>query len=93
MFDYPKRYDVIVVGAGPLASRLEATAVARFAVNKTVMRISPDRLLHENLPEMLQQVLPHVPRPDSPAWALVCTGRTCRPPISDPEALLEALER
>jgi uncharacterized protein YyaL (SSP411 family) len=30
---------VIVVGSGPEASRLEATAVARFAVNKTVMRI------------------------------------------------------
>jgi len=83
---------VIVVGSGPEASRLEATAVARFAVNKTVMRIAPHRLIAESLPEALEETLPHVPQPEgAPAWALVCRGRTCLPPITDPEALLEAL--
>jgi uncharacterized protein len=85
---------VVVVGTGPDALRLEATAVARFAVNKTVMRIAPQTLATENLPPALAEVLPHVPPPEgAPAWALVCTGRTCLPPITDPEALLEALER
>jgi uncharacterized protein YyaL (SSP411 family) len=85
---------VIVVGSGPEAFRLEATAVARFAVNKTVMRISPHTLATESLPEALAEVLPHVPQPGgAQAWALVCTGRTCAPPITDPEVLLEALER
>jgi uncharacterized protein YyaL (SSP411 family) len=83
---------VIVVGSGPEASRFEATAVAHFAVNKTVMRIAPDLLASERLPEALQEVLPHVPQPEgAPAWALVCTGRTCLPPITDLEKLLEAL--
>jgi len=85
---------VIVVGTGPEASRLQATAEARFAVNKTVMRIAPDRLVAASLPEALAGTLPQVPPPaDAPAWALVCKGRTCLPPITDPEALLEALER
>jgi len=85
---------VVVVGTGPAASRLEATAVARFAVNKTVMRISPDQLVAERLPAALEESLPHVPQPEGvSAWALVCTGRTCLPPLTDPEALLEALER
>jgi hypothetical protein len=85
---------VVVVGSGPEASRLEATAVARFAVNKTVMRTAPHSLAKERLPEALGEVLPHVPTPDgTPAWALVCKGRSCLPPITDPEALLEALER
>ena len=85
---------VVVVGSGPEALRLEATAVARFAVNKTVMRIAPHRLTAEKLPEALEETLPHVPQPDgAPAWALVCRGRTCLPPITDPEALLEALGR
>jgi uncharacterized protein len=85
---------VIVVGSGPEASRLEATAVARFAVNKTVMRISPLVLKTERLPEALEEILPSVPQPEgAAAWALVCTGRTCLPPITDPEKLLEALER
>jgi uncharacterized protein len=85
---------VIVVGTGAEAFRLEATAVARFAVNKTVMRFAPDLLTAENLPEELAEVLPQVPAPEgAQAWALVCKGRTCLPPITDPEALLEALER
>jgi len=85
---------VIVVGSGAEASRLEATAVARYAVNKTVMRISPLVLKTERLPEALEEILPHVPQPEgAAAWALVCTGRTCLPPITDPEKLLEALER
>jgi hypothetical protein len=85
---------VIIVGSGPEAFRLEATAVARFAVNKTVMRIAPHTLASESLPAALAEVLPHVPQPEgAQAWALVCTGRTCLPPITDPEVLLEALER
>jgi uncharacterized protein YyaL (SSP411 family) len=85
---------VIIVGSGPEASRLEATAVARFSVNKTVIRMQPDRLLTEDLPQALEQVLPFVPPPEGfSAWALVCKGRTCLPPVTDPEALLEALER
>jgi len=83
-----------VVGNGPEAFRLEATAVARFAVSKTVMRFAPDRMTAENLPEELAVVLPHIPVPEGvQAWALVCKGRVCLPPITDPEALLEALER
>jgi hypothetical protein len=85
---------VIVVGSGPEALRLEATATARFAVNKTVVRIAPTMLAAEKLPEALEQSLPYVPLPEGvPAWALVCTGRVCLPPITDPEKLLEALER
>ena len=85
---------VVVVGSGPEALRLEATAVARFAVNKTVMRIAPHRLIAEKLPEALEETLPHGPQPQgAPAWALVCKGRACLSPITDPEGLLEALER
>ena len=84
---------VIVIGDGPEALRLESTAMARFAVNKTVMRFSPTRLAAEDLPEALAELLPNVSTFDgAPATALVCRGRTCLPPIVDPEALLEALE-
>ena len=84
---------VIVIGDGLEALRLESTAMARFAVNKTVMRFSPTRLAAEDLPEALAELLPNVSTFDgAPAMALVCRGRTCLPPIVDPEALLEALE-
>ncbi len=97
---------VVIVGSGPEADRLEALAVARFAVNKTVVRLEPSRLVPGGLPEALAETLLHVPRPaaasacdpanedpsaGAPAWALVCRGRTCLPPVTDGETLLQAM--
>jgi hypothetical protein len=84
---------VVVVGSGPEAARLEATAVARFGVNKTVMRIAPFRLVPGGIPPALAEMLLTVPGPkDAEVWALVCRGRTCMPPVTNAEALLAALE-
>jgi uncharacterized protein YyaL (SSP411 family) len=85
---------VVVVGSGPEAARLEAIAVARYAVNKTVMRIAPHRLVPGGIPETLAEMLLDLPSPNGASvWAIVCHGHTCLPPITTPEALLEALER
>ena len=85
---------VVIVGSGPEAERLEALAVTRFAVNKTVMRIEPSRLVPGSIPEALEETLLQVPAPTGArVWALVCRGRTCLPPITDAEALLEALSQ
>jgi uncharacterized protein YyaL (SSP411 family) len=84
---------VVIVGSGPDADRLEATAMARFAVNKTVMRIAPHRLVPGGIPEALAETLLKVPAPaGAEAWAMVCQGRTCLPPVTGAEALLEVLE-
>jgi uncharacterized protein YyaL (SSP411 family) len=84
---------VIVVGSGPEAFRLEATAIARFAVNKTVLRITPSQIVPGRLPGAIADDLLSAPAPlGEEAWALVCVGRTCLLPITNPEALLEALE-
>ena len=82
----------MIVGSGPEAARLESTAVARFAVNKTVLRIAPSRLVPGGIPEALAETLLQLPKAaEAPAWALVCHGRTCMPPVTSPEALLKAL--
>ncbi len=84
---------VIVVGSGPEAARLEAMAVARYGVNKTVMRVAPFRLVPGGVPEALAEMLLEAPRPkDSDVYTIVCRGRTCLPPITDAEELLKALE-
>ena len=84
---------IVVVGFGPEATRLEATAVARFAVDKTVLRIAPSRLVPGGIPEALAETLLQVPQPaGAEGWALVCRGRTCLPPVTNAEALLKALE-
>ncbi|HEV8493724.1 MAG TPA: thioredoxin domain-containing protein, partial [Candidatus Angelobacter sp.] len=84
---------VVVVGTGPEAARLVATATARFAVNKLLLRIDRDQLVEDGIPEVLAETLLKMPMPDkADAWAVVCRGRTCLPPITDAEGLLEALE-
>ena len=85
---------VIVVGSGPEAARLEALAVARYAVNKTVMRIAPFRLVPDGVPPALAEMLGgfSFPTGEGEVRAIVCRGRTCLPMISDAESLLEALE-
>jgi uncharacterized protein YyaL (SSP411 family) len=84
---------VVVVGSGAEATRLEALAVARFAINKTVMRVDPARLVAGGVPPALAETLLQIPPPSgAEVWAMVCRGRTCLPPISDGEALLKALE-
>ncbi len=97
---------VVIVGSGSLAGvpgdrssslgwmaeALEETALARFAVNKTVMRIAPERLVPAGIPEALAETLLHAPKPEGvEAWAIVCRGHTCLPPITDVEALRVAL--
>jgi len=83
---------VVIVGTGPEADALEATAVARFAVNKTVMRVDLPELAAGEIPEGLKETLLQVPAPvGASAWALVCRKRTCMPPVTDVEALLKAL--
>ncbi|MGA3046025.1 MAG: thioredoxin domain-containing protein [Terracidiphilus sp.] len=89
---------VVVVGSGPEAEALEAGAVARFAANKMVIRIDSSRLIPGGIPEALAETLLvdnrlSVPAPrGAEAFALVCRGRNCLPPIADAEALRKALE-
>jgi hypothetical protein len=62
-------------------------------VNKTVLRIAPAQLAAGEVPEALAGTLLQVPPPaGAEAWAMVCRGRTCLPPITDGEALLKAIE-
>ena len=84
---------VVVVGSGADADKLEALATARFSVSKSVIRIAPERLVAGALPEALAETLLQVPAPKvADAWALICRGRTCMPPVSDPDELLRAFE-
>jgi uncharacterized protein YyaL (SSP411 family) len=79
-------------GRNSEADRLETLATARFAVNKTVIRLEAGQLTSETLPPALAETLIPVPKPETgAAWALICRGRTCLPPIQDAEQLLMAL--
>ena len=79
---------VCVIGDDALAEELAVTAMARYAVNKSVVRLRRDQL--GSLPPALAETLPHLPAVDG-SVAVVCRGNSCLPPIGDAEELLAAL--
>jgi hypothetical protein len=78
---------VCVVGEDARARALLVTAMARFAVNKSVIELSREQM--QALPPALAETLPEVMREGS--FALVCKGNTCLPPIATDEELESAL--
>jgi uncharacterized protein len=83
---------VVVIGEGDEVRNLAATATARYAVNKRVMVLRPEQIVAEELPTMLADTLPNLPELRSgKAFAVVCNGSRCLPPMNDGEALLEAI--
>lgn len=71
-----------------LATELEAISLARYAVNKTVIRIRGSQL--PGLPAALAQTLPALDL-SAGTVALVCAGNACQPPARTAEDLITAL--
>jgi uncharacterized protein YyaL (SSP411 family) len=81
---------VCVFGEDAAARELEAAALARFAVNKTVIRLRINQL--ESLPPSLAETLPHLPEAKgSASFAVLCSGNTCQPPVLDADSLIGML--
>jgi uncharacterized protein YyaL (SSP411 family) len=79
---------VCVIGDDADARRLEAVAIARYAVNKSVVRLSREQLA--TLPKALAETLPHVPTKTG-SFAMVCNGKGCFPPVTTVDELIEAM--
>ncbi|MGH9671178.1 MAG: thioredoxin domain-containing protein, partial [Terriglobales bacterium] len=83
---------VVVVGADALADQLYAEAVAPFALNKAVLRLADSEAAPQNLPPALAETIPNLPAvKEGKTVAVVCSGFTCRPPVSDPGELRRVL--
>lgn len=81
---------VCVFGEDDLARSLEAAALARFAINKTVIRFRRDQV--GSLPKLLAETLPHLPELQADgSFAVVCAGKHCSPAVRDVDGLIEAL--
>jgi uncharacterized protein YyaL (SSP411 family) len=77
---------VVITGAAddPTAAALEAAANSVFRYGKSVLRVLPG-VKPTSLPVALRESLPHLPK--DKAVALVCSGNTCFPPVSEPDRL------
>jgi hypothetical protein len=76
-------------GEDALAEDLAATAMARYAVNKSVIRLRREQL--KALPPALAETLPHLPAMEG-SVAVVCKGNACLPPVASVEELVAALK-
>ena len=80
------------MGNDERARELYAAAVAPFAVNKAVLKVSDSAAAPQNLPPALAQVVPNIPAvKDGKSTAILCSNFTCQPPISDPNDLAKLL--
>ena len=77
---------VVILGDDAAAEQLERAALARFAVNKSVVRLRSVG----DLPPSLAETIPHLPG-SSESCAVVCAGFTCQPPVHHANALMETL--
>jgi uncharacterized protein YyaL (SSP411 family) len=83
---------VCVIGDDAVARRLEAVALARYAVNKSVIRLRRDQL--QALPKALAETLPHLPGlKGEGSFAVVCSGNGCLPPVSTVDELIAAMNQ
>jgi hypothetical protein len=75
------------------ASKLQAAAIAPFAFNKSVLRLTANQASLENLPPAMASTVPHLPQLKAgKSFAVLCSGSTCQPPISDVAELRMQME-
>jgi uncharacterized protein YyaL (SSP411 family) len=86
---------VVVIGheTDDAASKLQAAAIAPFAFNKSVLRLTANRANLENLPPALASTIAHLPQLKAgKSFAVLCSGSACQPPISDVAELRTQME-
>ena len=80
-------------GAADAATSLVAAANAVFAFNKSVLRLTVNQAVAGNLPPALAATIPNLPDLKSgKAFAVLCSGFSCQPPIQNAAELRSALE-
>ncbi len=86
---------VCIFGEDEQGQQLATAATARYAVNKTVVRLPRAVVVEQGaLPPALAETLPHLPELAADhSFAVVCSGTSCQPPVQEPEALIEMLHR
>jgi uncharacterized protein YyaL (SSP411 family) len=85
---------VVVIGDDESKSAaLSHVATSIFAFNKSVLRLTTNQVAAENLPPALAETIPNLPQLKSgQPFAVLCSGFTCQPPVTNPEELRSALD-
>jgi uncharacterized protein len=85
---------VVVVGADEQAEQLYAAATRAYAPNKSVIRLTQNEAVAQNLPPALAETIPNLPNIRSgKSLAIVCSNSTCQPPFELASDLLANLRQ
>jgi uncharacterized protein YyaL (SSP411 family) len=79
---------IVVVGDDPLADQLHVSAVRLSRFDRAVIRLKSGHAVTQNLPPALAETIPNLPAvKKGETAALICSGFSCKPPISSVEEL------
>ncbi|MGE5734911.1 MAG: thioredoxin domain-containing protein, partial [Acidobacteriota bacterium] len=85
---------VVVVGADERAEQLYVAATSDYAPNKSVIRLTQNEAVAQNLPPALAETIPNLPDIRSgKSLAIVCSNSTCQPPFELASDLLANLRQ
>ena len=85
---------VVVIGEDETAQQLYLEAVSSAVFGRTVIRLKLNQAVEQNLPPSLATTIPQLPAVKAGSTtAVVCSGMSCKPPVSTPEQLREVLSR
>jgi uncharacterized protein len=83
---------VVVAESQEKARDLYRAAIESFSYAKTILYLTPDQAVIENLPPALAATIPNLPQLGQGApFAVLCSGMTCQPPIFKTEELQRKL--
>jgi uncharacterized protein YyaL (SSP411 family) len=83
---------VVILGSGERAERLETTALRSFGLNRSVVHFADGKVAPQMLPPALAETLPNLPAvKKGHTVAVVCSNFACKPPIAEPVELEKAL--
>ena len=81
-----------MVGEDDRAEQFRTIASGFFAFNKTVLKLAANKAVLQNLPPALAETIPQLPAiKEGKSVAVVCSGFSCQPPVTDPEQLRRSL--
>jgi uncharacterized protein YyaL (SSP411 family) len=84
---------VVIVGEDKKAEQLHQAAVAPFTFNKSVIKLPTNEAVAQYLPPVLASTIPELPAvKEKKSVAIICSGTSCQPPISDPAELSRTLQ-
>jgi uncharacterized protein YyaL (SSP411 family) len=83
---------VVIVGDGQAADELCRAALRQCALNQSVIRLSENEAIAQNLPPALAETVPSLPAVQQrQTVAVVCSNFSCQPPVSSASELSQAL--